>query len=273
MLEPLLDRLLEERDPTWERQNDPVELVWRYDRPEDREVVALIASSLAYGQVELLKDAIDRALAPLGAHPARRLRRDPMAAADELDDFVYRMTRGPDLVDLFAAIGRNLAEFGSLEAVYDASDADDHLERASEFVGRLREARVRDDLQRGFRYLLPDPADGSACKRLHLFFRWVGRGPDGVDLGLWSAVDASELMMPLDTHTGRICRYIGLLDRKSIDGKAVRLVTDRLRELDAEDPVKYDFALCHLGISESCIHERSEEHCPSCPIEPICTLQ
>jgi uncharacterized protein (TIGR02757 family) len=78
--------------------------------------------------------------------------------------------------------------------------------------------------------------------------------------------------MPLDTHTSRICRYIGLTDRKSVDGKTARQVTDALRELDPDDPIKYDFAICHLGISESCIHERSEEHCPDCPLESICRL-
>ncbi len=272
MLKQFLDHLLHERTPRIERQRDPVEIVWRYPRPADREVVALVASTLAYGRVDLLKDAIERALAPLGPHPARRLRQDPVDAGEPLDEFVYRMSRGPDLADLYCALGRHLQEYGSLEASYAASSGETHLERASDFVTRLRRARRREPLERGFRYLLPDPADGSACKRLHLFFRWVGRGPDGVDLGLWNRLEASELMMPLDTHTGRICRYIGLLDRKSIDGKAVRQVTRRLRELDCDDPIKYDFALCHLGISESCIHERSEQHCPSCPIEPVCTL-
>jgi uncharacterized protein (TIGR02757 family) len=273
MIRRLLDKLLRERDPDAERHRDPVEIVWRYDRSADREVVALIASCLAYGQVELLKDAITRALEPLGARPADTLHTDPETAGAELDDFVYRMTRGPDLADLYVAIGRLLGRFGSLEGAYRAGDGETHLERASAFVRRLRALRSRESVERGFRYLLPDPADGSACKRLHLFFRWVGRGPDGVDLGLWSALEPSELMMPLDTHTSRICRYIGLTDRKSVDGKTVREVTASLREMDPDDPIKYDFAICHLGISESCIHEYSEDHCPTCPIEPVCQIQ
>ena len=272
MLKRFLDRLLREHDPRADRPGDPVDIVWEYERPADREVVALLASSLAYGQVDLLKEAIRRALRPLGAHPAETLEGAPDRLGERLDGFVYRMTRGPDLVDLYTAIGQMLQAHGSLAEAYRTAEGSTHLERASGFVARLRGARWRDELHRGFRYLLPDPADGSACKRLHLFFRWVARREDGVDLGLWEEPDTAELLMPLDTHTSRICRYIGLTDRKSVDGKTAREVTEALRELDPDDPVKYDFALCHLGISESCIHERSEEHCPTCPIEPICRL-
>lgn len=271
-LKRFLDRLLNRRAPARARSNDPVEIVWDYDEPRDREVVALVASCLAYGRVELLKDAIRRSIAPLGSHPARALRTDPGRARDALDSFVYRMTRGPDLMDLFVAIGTLLRTFGSLEAAYAASPETEHLSLASRFVRRLRRGRRREELHRGFRYLLPDPADGSACKRLHLFFRWMGRGPDGVDLGIWQSLSPSELLVPLDTHTSRICRYLGLTDRKSVDGTMARQVTEGLRALDPDDPVKYDFALCHLGISESCIHERSLQHCPNCPIEPVCRL-
>lgn len=273
-LKSTLDRLLEERPPRRDRDQDPVELVWQYDAPEDREIAALVTASLAYGRAELARDAARRALEPLGDAPADFLRRhDPAdALAAPLDDFVYRMTRGPDLLDLYSGIATLLDRHGSLEGAYDASEAGSHVERASDFVQCLRAGRLRDDVERGLSYLTSDPADGSACKRLHMFFRWVGRGPDGVDLGLWNALDASELLMPMDTHTSRICRYIGLTDRKTVDHKMAVEVTDSLRELDPDDPVKYDFALCHLGISDDCIHERSEEHCPSCPLEAICTL-
>jgi uncharacterized protein (TIGR02757 family) len=190
----------------------------------------------------------------------------------ELRDFVYRMTRGEDVVDLLAGIHAVRDEYGSLEQAYASAPADDHLGRASHFVGELRAGRARDEFTRGLRYLLPDPADGSATKRLHLFFRWMGRGPDGIDLGLWSSLDPADLVMPLDTHTSRLCRYIGLTDRKSADLKAALEVTESLRMMDLDDPLKYDFPLCHLGISGGCIHRRSEEHCPTCPIESVCTL-
>ncbi|MGM0555644.1 MAG: TIGR02757 family protein [Myxococcota bacterium] len=272
-LKPILEGFLGDFDYLRHRSNDPVELAWMYDAPEDREVVALLSSCLAYGRVELLKQSIKKILALLGPNPARSIREfEYDAIAEDLRGFVYRMTRAPDVLDLLDAMSQALRQFGSLEQLYAASGADTHVGRASAFVQFLRAHRRREEVARGFRYLLPDPADGSSCKRLHLFFRWVGRGPDGVDLGLWDAVSTDELIMPLDTHTSRLCRYIGLTSRKTVDGKMAMEVTESLKQLDPDDPLRYDFALCHLGISQSCIHERSEEHCPTCPIETICQL-
>lgn len=266
-----LEELLEAHDPDRHLAQDPVRVVHQYEGHADREVAGLIAACLAYGQVDKVIDAADRALAPLGSSPAETLRRrrDWRGA---LENFNYRMTDDDALADLYAAISTTLSTEGSLEELYRNISTDDHRTTASQFVRRLRDRRLRDDLARGFRYLLPDPADGSACKRLHLYFRWMGRAPGPIDPGVWTAIRPRQLRMPLDTHTSRLCRYIGLTDRKSVDGKAVEDVTDSLRQLDPEDPIRYDFALAHLGIADDCIHERSEEHCPGCPIEAICTL-
>lgn len=266
-----LEELLEAHDPEQHLAEDPVAVVHRYEGRADREVAGLVAASLAYGRVDKVIDAADRALAPLGPSPAETLRRR-RDWRDGLENFKYRMTDHGALADLYAAISTTLSTEGSLENLYQTASTGDHRTTASEFVRRLRNRRLRDDLARGFRYLLPDPADGSACKRLHLYFRWMGRDPGPIDPGIWTAISPQQLRMPLDTHTSRLCRYIGLTDRKSVDGKAVEDVTDSLRQLDPDDPIRYDFALAHLGIADDCIHERSEEHCPDCPIEPICTL-
>ena len=188
------------------------------------------------------------------------------------EGFVYRMTRGDDLVDVLWGARAMIEAHGSLEGGYLAMDGETHMERAAQWVETIRGGRVREEIKRGLVYFLTNPADGSTAKRLQLFFRWMGRGPDGIDLGCWESLDPSELIMPLDTHTSRICRYIGLLSRKTIDLRAAIEVSERLRVLDAEDPLRYDFPICHLGISGGCIHKRSEEHCPQCPLEPICTL-
>lgn len=262
-------------------REDPVGLVHPYPRDDDREVVALFASCLAYGRVELLRRGVLDILDPLGDHPAEFLRQADEAHLDSLwRNFRYRMTGGDDVRDLASAIASTLKHEASLQGLYldghsssePIADRDAHLQLASAFVRRLRARRRRDELHRGFRYLLPDPADGSACKRLHLYFRWIARGPDPIDLGIWDCIDPCALIMPLDTHTSRICRYLGLLERKSVDGKAARQVTEELARFDAEDPLRYDFALCHLGISQQCIHRRCPDRCPRCPIEPACIL-
>lgn len=263
-----LDELVAQTDHLARRESDPIGLVHRYQAPEDREVAALIASCLAYGRVDLLRRAVATVFDVLGDHPALAVTE---LRADILEDFVYRMTRGPDLYDLFTAVARVRADWGSLEACYADGDGT-HLERAIRLVERLHERRHRRELARGFRYLLPNPADGSTTKRLHMFFRWMVRGPDEVDFGQWTAVTPAELIMPLDTHTSRLCRYLGLTSRKATDLRTAIEVTDALRALRPDDPLVYDFALAHLGISGSCIHRRSEEHCPGCPIEAVCGL-
>lgn len=274
LLKVTLEVLLEQLDASERRANDPVELVWRYEEKADRELAALCASCVAYGRVALVKDAGERIMEPLGLNPAARLLELDDEELEALyDGYVYRMTRGEDVVDLLRGVRELLVKYGTLDAAYGAQPGESHKERASNFVQAIRAGRKRDEVARGLKYLLSDPGDGSTSKRLHLFFRWVARGPDEIDLGLWETLDPSELIMPLDTHTSRICRYIGLGARKSVDGKAADEITESLLALDPEDPLRFDFAICHLGISKGCIHTRSEEHCPRCPLESICTLE
>ena len=270
-----LESLLLQVDYAAHRANDPVELVHGYGTKQDQELVALLASCLAYGRVALVRDAGRRAVAPLGAAPAEALRSMSLEDLQQgYRGFVYRMTRGEDLVDLLWGVRAMYQRWPTLDAAYAAMPGAEHLERASAWVRCIRQGRARsgEPPARGLKYLLPDPADGSASKRLHLFFRWMARGPDGVDLGCWEHLKPEDLVMPLDTHTARICRYIGLSGRRSADGKMALEVTKALQELDPKDPLRFDFALCHLGISKGCIHRRSQAHCPTCPLQAICTL-
>lgn len=268
-----LDPMLEEFDYLKHRAQDPVDRVWSYHTPQDQELAALCASGVAYGRVALVKDAGRRILEPLGDSPAATLMTLEHEDLRELyHDYVYRMTRGDDVIDLLLGVKRLLDAHGSLDEAYALGPGKDHSEKASSWVRAIRQGRARQQVARGFKYLLPDPGDGGASKRLHLFFRWMGRGPDAVDLGAWRSLDARDLLMPLDTHTARICAYVGMTKRKSVDAKMVKEVTETLKALDPDDPIKYDFALCHIGISKSCLHERSEQHCPQCPLEPLCII-
>ncbi|HEY6837754.1 MAG TPA: DUF2400 family protein, partial [Geobacteraceae bacterium] len=120
-----------------------------------------------------------------------------------------------------------------------------------------------------FTFFFPSPASGSACKRLCMFLRWMVRPADGIDLGLWHDVSPTKLVIPVDAHIQRIGRYLGLTTRKQADWKMAREITAALRRLDPADPVKYDFSLCHLGISEGC-SGRDRLRCRACPIGEIC---
>jgi uncharacterized protein (TIGR02757 family) len=117
--------------------------------------------------------------------------------------------------------------------------------------------------------LLTSPKDGSACKRMNLFLRWmVRRTPP--DLGIWDFVDPARLVVPLDTHVHRIATFLGLSDRKTPDWKAARAITDRFAKFDRADPIRYDFAVCRLGILDLCSRKRRKENCDVCLLRDVC---
>ena len=107
---------------------------------------------------------------------------------------------------------------------------------------------------------------------MNLFLRWMVRPDDGVDLGVWRHVSPSQLIIPLDTHVSRIASYLGLTQRRTVDWRMAQEVTRRLRQIDPDDPVKYDFALCRLGILDACPRRRDPIKCAGCDLLSVCTL-
>lgn len=278
-LGPVLEEFLSTFDPAAHVARDPVRFVHAYADPADREVAGLVASSLAFGQVEVIGRSVAEVLGILGPHPARAVADvDPARLALELDGFVHRWIRGPDVAALLAVAGALLQRHGSIGAAFErAFEAEGHALRPAigRFVHEGRRAAggaaQRDETRRGLAYLLPDATGTGALKRLHLYLRWMVRGPDAVDVGLWR-VPKSALLLPLDTHTGRICRYVGLTRRQALDWRTAEEVTWNLRAVDPDDPVKFDFALCHLGIAGDCLHRRDAIRCGRCDLAPACRL-
>ncbi len=252
---------------------DPVELVRRYDRPDDQEVAGFIVAALAYGRASVVRERAGALLAELGPRPA-----DAIATARgrrRLTGFVYRFQRGDDLVRFTEAIHRVRVQHGSLGDVFADGvlegevDYASAMERLSSTVRRM----LRPPVGSGLSYLLPTPASGGAAKRLALYVRWMVRPDDGMDLGTWSArVRPFGLIAPLDTHLARIGRYIGFTRRRTPDLKTAREITDALRTLDPADPLRFEMALCHLGISGACPRRREPSICRRCDLRAICTL-
>ncbi len=278
LLRPALEALLLGTDAAERMRGDPVELPHRYREPADVEVSALLCAALAYGRVDLFKPRLTALLDALGPAPAAlAIEAEPRELLRRAKGFSYRMTDARDVACLLYGAGATLREHGSLGACFSA-----HYRRTGTvrealgaFVGELCAPDFTPITgQRGptrrLKHLLPHPGRGSACKRLNLFLRWMVRGPDGVDFGLWRDVPAAALVVPLDTHVHRIGRFIGLTRRKDLSWKTAEDVTRRLRLLDAEDPVRYDFALSHLGISGTCAARKDARRCSGCPLKPIC---
>ena len=241
-------------------ERDPLAIAKRYPDVRDREVAGLVCSTLAFGAVDLIIRACERALAPLGGHPA--------AALDSLDDraigrlwadFQYRFCCPSDIQALLRAIREARRAHGSLEALFIAgadaalvADRDVLASAAGTFVRELRRLGAEPDRGTIRRNLLPDPADGSACKRLLLYLRWMVRRDD-IDPGGWERVLPSALIVPLDVHMARTCRErLGFLgSTRAAASPTYRdaiAVTERFAVYAPDDPVKYDFALTRPGI-------------------------
>ena len=244
-------RELAERPQAGRLASDPLGLV---RSARDREGAALVAASLAFGNVRTIRRSVATAL--------RALEGDDEALAG----FRHRWIDGDDVAALLSRIRETRKSFGGLEELFLAGDRGDLGGALDAFLGALRGPAPG----KGLRYLLPLPRDGSACKRPLLFLRWVVRPADGVDLGLWKRVDPGRLVVPLDTHLHRISYWLGLTDRRTPSWRTAVDVTESLRRFDPDDPVRYDFALAHLGIARDCPRKPVAVTCDRCPLKPYC---
>jgi uncharacterized protein (TIGR02757 family) len=272
-----LDRLYEGFNAP-DSARDPVQIVRRYPRIEDREVVAFVASALAFGRVASVMASVEAFCRVLGREPATFVRRfDPGRDGKPLRGLVHRWTRGSDFVALVWILRRLIEEHGSLERAFVAAadaraqDLGPAIEGVSTFARSmdLRPAYGRRvPATPGVCYFFSRPSTGAACKRINLFLRWMVRS-DGVDPGGWTAIGPRQLVVPLDTHTIRVGRCLRLTRRCSPGWKMAAEITASLRRFDPDDPVRYDFALCHLSMMGAC-GWRTKAGNRQCPLREFC---
>ncbi len=233
---------------------DPLQFLYGYSDVRDREIVALIASSLAYGRVAQILKSVEKVLNEMGPSPCDFLVGVKSRRLEKVyAGFKHRFTTDEELVSMLLGIGRVIGEYGSLNECFVSglSRSDDNILPAlQKFV---------DEVGSDGKYLLPSPSRGSACKRLNLFLRWMVR-KDAVDPGGWKGVSKGKLIVPLDTHMARIGQMLGFTSRKSADMKMAREITDAFGEFAPRDPVKYDFSLTRFGIREELDMSELAEH-------------
>ena len=257
---------------------DPVHIVRRFTSPADREIVGFCAAALAFGRVASVLQSIESLLAVMGPHPAAFVRRfDPAQERLRLEPLVHRWISGRDLIALLIVLQRMLIEAGSIEAFFLQGDVatsphvgpalDSFSTRALATDLRAAYGR-RVPRQRGVAYFFPRPSAGSACKRLNLFLRWMVRR-DEIDLGVWSKVSSARLVVPLDTHVIRLGRCLKLTRYTSPGWKMALDITNALRAFDSTDPVRFDFALCHVGMMNACGFQKPQGS-SQCPLRGMC---
>jgi uncharacterized protein (TIGR02757 family) len=286
LLKTTLDRLYTEFNYP-DSATDPIQIVRRYGRPDDREVVGFLAAALAFGRVASVLQSIERVLAIAGDHPAEYVRHfDPARATRAFAPLVHRWIGGPDLVALLWIVRQMIDRAGSIEGFFlegDDPSAPDITSALDSFSSRALALDVAYGPPKGGHYVrsgpvgrqapgvcyfFPRPSAGSACKRLNLFLRWMVRR-DALDLGVWSRVTPARLVVPLDTHVIRVGRCLRLTRYTSPGWPMARDITRTLRRLDPDDPVRYDFALCHLGMMKACGFNGAQAD-SQCPLRGAC---
>lgn len=248
---------------------DPLQLVLRYTNPADQEVAGLLAAAFAYGRADIVVANAGRVLERMLPSPYEYLVKfDRAEAKRRFAGFIHRFHKTPELIDLLARIAAAIRAHGTLGELFRVCYDDDDRDIGPSLT-RFVEALIGARKTKALDYLLTSPANGSACKRMNLFLRWMVRRTEP-DLGIWNFVDPAKLVMPVDTHVHRIATFLGLNDRKTADWKAARALTDRLAKFDRADPVRYDFAICRLGILDLCSRKRRKANCDVCLLRDVC---
>lgn len=245
----LLERL-EHLYATYHRREhvhlDPLVTLYRYDDVPEREVAGLIAALLAYGNVKAILRGIEAALARMDHFPrAYLLRTPPRQILRDFADFRYRVTGPRAMAAFLLGVRQALLTHDGLEACFAS-----HLHASDQTVVPALQSFVRDlslTDDKALYHFLPDPARGSACKRLMLYLRWMVR-KDAIDPGGWSCVRPGQLVIPLDTHVQHMAIVLRLTRRRQADMKTAMEVTQSLRSIRPDDPLRYDFALTRPGI-------------------------
>jgi uncharacterized protein (TIGR02757 family) len=257
--------------------SDPIWIVRRFSAADDREVVGFCAAALAFGRVQSVLNSIEGLLQVMGPHPAAYVRGfNPARDRRQLAHLVHRWTRGVDLAALVWILRQMIESSGSIEGFF-AEQLDTSHETIEAALDAFSERACKLDVKAvygakarkpGVGYFFSRPSSGGACKRLNLFLRWMVRH-DAVDLGIWKRVTSAQLVVPLDTHVIRVGRCLQLTRFTSPGWRMAADITRALREFDAEDPIKYDFSLSHLGMMNACGSGRSTGD-TMCPLRGAC---
>jgi uncharacterized protein (TIGR02757 family) len=253
---------------------DPLQFVYQYDKPSDREIVALLSADLAYGRVEQIQKSLTNLFERMGENPYEFVRGFGKTERKKLNGFKHRFNTDRDISDLLMLLKKVLGQYPSIEAFFVQGYNPDDINiipALSKFCNSLLKIHASEHngkTSRGLNYLLVNPTNGSACKRLNLFLRWMVRNDD-VDTGQWKRVDKAKLIVPIDVHMGRLCKILGFYNRKGVSLATAVKITECFAEIEPADPVKYDFSLSRIGIVENCSGRHSNA-CQHCELLPFC---
>lgn len=229
-------------------ESDPIQIPHRYQLKEDIEISGFLAATISWGNRKMIIKNGLKLMDLLGNSPYDFIMNHSDIQLETVNNFVHRTFNGIDCITFIKGLKNIYENHSGLEAVFAKNQQNDSLQLSiSEFKKTFFEIEHLNRTQKH----ISDPLNNSAAKRINMYLRWMVRNDKtGVDLGIWKSITPGKLSCPLDVHSGKVARKLGLLHRKQNDGKALFELDTRLRILDSKDPVKYDFALFGLGVFE-----------------------
>ncbi|MEY8848526.1 TIGR02757 family protein [Psychroserpens sp. XS_ASV72] len=229
-------------------ETDPIQVPHQFTIKEDIEIAGFLTATIAWGNRKSIINNAKKMVELMDFSPYDFVKNHKASDLEKLDGFVHRTFNGLDFVQFIRSLQHIYKNHNGLEAVFSNYQEADSLQLA---IHKLKTHFFEiDHLPRTQKHI-SDPLKNSAAKRINMYLRWMVRtDKNGVDFGIWKRIPPSSLSCPLDVHSGNVARKLGLLKRKQNDGKALVELDHSLRELDCQDPVKYDFALFGLGVFE-----------------------
>lgn len=255
-------------------KDDPIQFPHRFKKPQDIEIAAFVSSLFAYGNRKIFIKKLDELFEIMQNKPLEFVLN---FKPEKLKGFNYRFAKDYDVIEVFNILHKLYTHDGGLKKLFEygyntphpnfygsqarlelrplPQGAREHQEHTGSKISTMLQvvadyfcSNVKNEVGQGFYHFIPPPKNGGAVKRMNMFLRWMVRKPP-VDLGVWDFIALSELLIPLDVHVARLSREMGLLKRNSNNFKAVLELTQKLKEFDPSDPVKYDFAIFGLGVN------------------------
>ncbi|MDP3681562.1 MAG: TIGR02757 family protein [Flavobacterium sp.] len=229
-------------------ESDPIQIPHLFSQKEDIEIAGFLSATIAWGNRKMIIKNSHKMMDLMGNAPYDFVMSHSENDLERLETFVHRTFNGQDFASFIRSLKNIYENHDGLESVYAKNQELKTMQNSiSEFKKTFFEIPHQSRTQKH----ISDPLNNSAAKRINMYLRWMVRqDTKGVDLGIWKTISPASLSCPLDVHSGNVARKLGLLTRKQNDGKALAELDLKLREFDANDPVKYDFALFGLGVFE-----------------------
>jgi uncharacterized protein (TIGR02757 family) len=232
-------------------ESDPVSIPHQYSKKEDIEIAAFLAATISWGQRKTILRNASLLMSLMDHDPHRFILDFNNSDLRVFKKFIHRTFQPGDCIFFLQSLQNIYRNHGGLETIFKVSGPQKVFETRHAIVSSRKLFFELSHLKRNEKHF-SDPSRGSAAKRINMFLRWmVRKDKAGVDFGIWNEIDARHLICPLDVHSGRVARSLGLLKRKQNDWQSAVELTNKLKEFDPKDPVKYDFALFGLGVSEN----------------------